>query len=613
MLNVTERSRSLKILSMLCLLLGLAGCATKPVTTPVPAAPVELGDAPQSPDHYQRQAATAQGETRLRWQLLAARAYLNQGTYSQAEQLLQRLSGQLTPTADVQLEYQLLSATLLSQQGQFQQALSRLKPDTQWQLAPRHWQQFFQLQAELHFKLEHPIDAAIALMNRESYLEDAQAKQNNHKVIWFYLSQSDPDTLARRQSSADDFGGWKSLRLLTFQHGMDPDRLVSELKRWQSNFSRHPAAGDLPSNLTLAMTLEPYQPQKVALLLPLSGRFARSGRALRNGLITSMMAKASDTELMVLDTQELGAAAAYQQALAEGAEFVVGPLLKPDVEAIIPLIDQVPTLVLNVPETLPESGRQQYFFALDKMSEAAQAAERIFRQGKRQPAVIAPQTPQGHKLAQYFADHWQKLMFEEPEPTESTSFFFAQDSELKKTVERLFEVEQSQARITEMRYLLTNKLKGETRNRRDIDAVYLIASPRQTRLLKPFVDVAVSQFAPAVSVYVGPNGNDNSDNQQDNRDVNQLNVSEIPWLLNQIQPIAASEVKQLWPELSQPQLRLYAMGYDAFDLIGKLAQMELFPEYKLRGLSGELSLDEESKIVRKLNWAQYQRGKLLPQ
>ena len=329
MLNVTERSRLLKILSMLCLLVGLAGCATKPVTAPEPTAPVTLGDAPQSPEYYQRQASAARDEAQLRWQLLAARAYLNQGNLAQAEQLLSHLTDRLTPTADVQLEYQLLSATLLSQQGRFPQALSQLKPDTQWQLAPERWQQFFQLLAELHFKLEQPVDAAIALMNREGYLEDAVAIQNNHKVIWFYLSQSDPDTLARRQSSADDFGGWKSLRLLTFQHGMDPDRLVSELKRWQSNFSRHPAAGDLPSNLTLAMTLEPYQPQKVALLLPLSGRFARSGRALRNGLITSMMAKASDTELMVLDTQELGAANAYRQALGDGAEFIVGPCSSP--------------------------------------------------------------------------------------------------------------------------------------------------------------------------------------------------------------------------------------------------------------------------------------------
>lgn len=612
MLKFVERNSTLKILPILGLLFWLNGCGVKPVAPPVKVAPAILGEAPLTASHYRQQAAASQGNQQHYWLLMASRAYLNQGQTDEALFLLNQLRPQLT-SDDQLLEFQLLSSMSLSLLGKHQDAVVTLNKDPRWQLSDNRWQQYYQLEAELQFKLEQPIDAAIALMNKGQYVADPEAIKSNHKIIWFYLSQSNADALINRQSSADDFPGWKSLKLLSDKYAMDPDRLVAELKRWTSNFSSHPAANQLPSNLTLAMTLEPYQPQKIALLLPLSGRFGRSGKALRDGLISSMMARQSQAELLLMDTQALGATQAYQQALAAGAEFVIGPLLKANVEALTQINPTVPMLSLNLPPALPEPGQQRYFFALDRLSEASQAAERILSQGKHQPAVIAPATPQGQQVSEHFVDQWQQQTSEEPEPSEAQSYFFAKDSKLQDTVEELFEVDQSQARINEMRYLLTNKLKSETRSRRDIDAIYLMASPRQTRLLKPFVDVAVSQFAPSVSVYVSSNGNDNSANQQDNRDINQLNVSEIPWLLNQTQSISPAEVQTLWPDLNQSQLRLYAMGYDAFDLIGKLAQMELFPEYKLNGLSGELRLTAEGTIDRKLNWAQYQRGKLLPQ
>ena len=97
-------------------------------------------------------------------------------------------------------------------------------------------------------------------------------------------------------------------------------------------------------------------------------------------------------------------------------------------------------------------------------------------------------------------------------------------------------------------------------------------------------------------------------------DLNQLYVSELPWLLklrdNRLSP---AKVKSLWPKLKQSQLRFFAMGHDAYQLIGYLAQMELFPQYNLEGFSGRLSLDEDNHINRAMSWAQYRRGKLRPQ
>ena len=96
-------------------------------------------------------------------------------------------------------------------------------------------------------------------------------------------------------------------------------------------------------------------------------------------------------------------------------------------------------------------------------------------------------------------------------------------------------------------------------------------------------------------------------------DLNQLHVSELPWLLKlRDTRLSPKKVKQLWPELNQSQLRFFAMGYDAYQLVGYLAQMELFPRFKLEGFSGLLSLDDDNKVVREMSWAQYRRGRLIP-
>ena len=93
-----------------------------------------------------------------------------------------------------------------------------------------------------------------------------------------------------------------------------------------------------------------------------------------------------------------------------------------------------------------------------------------------------------------------------------------------------------------------------------------------------------------------------------------MHVSELPWLLqlrdNKLNP---QSIKKLWPKLKQNQLRLFAMGYDAYQLVNYLAQMEYFPQFKLEGFSGLLSLAPNHKIIRQLSWAQYQRGRLVPQ
>ena len=65
----------------------------------------------------------------------------------------------------------------------------------------------------------------------------------------------------------------------------------------------------------------------MALLLPLTGRYRTTGVAVRDGFVAACLADPADVRprITIYDTAANGVVASYQQALADGAQFVVGP------------------------------------------------------------------------------------------------------------------------------------------------------------------------------------------------------------------------------------------------------------------------------------------------
>ncbi len=77
---------------------------------------------------------------------------------------------------------------------------------------------------------------------------------------------------------------------------------------------------------------------------------------------------------MIYDTSN-GAIAAYEKALRDGADFVVGPLLKEAVADIMLQPEKVPTLVLNTHSVTSFRDEQIFQFALAPEDEARRTVE----------------------------------------------------------------------------------------------------------------------------------------------------------------------------------------------------------------------------------------------
>ncbi|MFA6279569.1 MAG: penicillin-binding protein activator [Bdellovibrionales bacterium] len=145
--------------------------------------------------------------------------------------------------------------------------------------------------------------------------------------------------------------------------------------------------------------------QKVALLVPLSGKSAPLGQAMVNAAqLTVFEMGSKDFELMPRDTKgtPAGAVQAAGEALASGAQLIIGPLFAGDVAAVKSVIKPsgVSLLALSTDVSLAENGAFVMGFA------PAPQVKRVIAfavsQGVRHFAAVAPTGPYGKLVMDAF-------------------------------------------------------------------------------------------------------------------------------------------------------------------------------------------------------------------
>lgn len=364
------------------------------------------------------------------------------------------------------------------------------------------------------------------------------------------------------------------------------------------------------------------------MLLPLTGPRANAANAIRQGILASYMAKQNDKVAVNFYDTANDAASAYQQALMAGAEFIIGPLLPTEIEqlqvmnaantaatnaqanaanpdktantvAAAPAVP-VPQLFLNqVDKFTPDPNK--FYFALSPAQEAADAAEHLYQDGVTMPLLLASNDALGKRMAESFIQAWKKKSDNVVEV-----YYYDGGDQMKTTVQDALGVRDSQARIARIKELLGNSVQADFRSRQDIDAIYMISTPQDLTLLKAFIDVNFSVFTQPVPLYTSSRSRVENESTQTAQDLNNLTLSDAPWLMQNGEENLM--VNTLFSGWNNSQKRLFVMGYDAMDLIGRLAQMRSFTGYQFNGRSGALSVSPDGIVNRQLSWGRYQRG-----
>ena len=618
-MTVLKRRRFRRGLGLLAVLLLAGGCVT-PDFSGWPGAQTERhaeslaknGQFHDAASVYIGLAGKATGRERERLTLLAVEQWLNAGDARRARNALREVPAPVS--GELLWLWSANAAALALWDGQPDSALNLLEPMSRLALPTSYRARVEALRADAWFQKRDPSHAIRLLTQREAWLDDDGSILLNRKRLWQGLLVSDLETL---RSAAEieidpETQAWLTLGALAASTGQQGVGWTNGVIRWQENNADHPAIVIL-SELELPDSDLLDFPRQIALLLPLSGSNATAGKAIQNGFFGayfSAVAGLQDAQqIRLYDVNKTGGVRqAYTLAVDEGAEFVVGPLLRRNVNDLArEILLPVPVLTLNF---LPDDYLAPpglYQFALAPEDEAVSAARRAMADGNKRAVALVPNNEWGRRVLTSFSTELEALGgtlldYRSYQPS---------NQDFSVEIEGLMALSQSVSRYRRLRANIGGPLQFDPRRRQDADFVFLAANAPAGRMIKSQLKF---HYSGELSVY--STSFIYSMDGRSNADLNGLMFADTPWIISPHAWIAdlPGLYSEYWP--AERRLgRLHAMGYDAYHLVAQLFGSRTTPMDEMDGATGRLYLDSDGRVHRRLAWAQFQRGEpvALPQ
>ena len=350
--------------------------------------------------------------------------------------------------------------------------------------------------------------------------------------------------------------------------------------------------------------------QRIALLLPLEGTFAKQAAAIRNGFLAAYY-QAKQREpvptLIILNTGGKNINNVYQDAVQQGATIIVGPLIKNNLATLVSSHEiTIPTLALNT--LVSHSNASNLFqFSLSPVDEATAAAIKMQNDHHKRAIVITPSGKWGSSIAKAFQTQWALL----GEKT-TAQLAYKNNTSLNNDIRRLLNIDKSEQREHQLRRLLQEKMRFIPRRRKDFDAIFLVANANQARQIVPLLRF---YYAGDIPIYATSSVYSPSSRPSDNYDIEGVQFSDMPWILRpeQLSPSlqqTRERIRALWPHSFQHNTRLYALGVDAYNMLFELAKLTSIPQYAMNEATGTLYLLPTQRIYRQLLWAKIINGQL---
>ena len=583
----------------------LAGCVDPTIYRPDPSAPLERRAIQaevdlrhlEAAELYRQLAAGSEGERRTNFLLRSAEQLLAADEPAAAQKRLETAQpGGTGITARLRVTQARIAISL----GNADNALARIV-SLGTAIPNALIGEALLVRGQALFQLDQPTDAIATLVEREPWLSRSEQVLENQQVIWQGLKDT---VLLEPQASGDAIvDGWLDLLPIAQRANLEPLAIKQALIEWRALQPHHPASAGLIAQLLDQIRELTDYPNRIAVLLPLSGRQQAAAQALRDGMIAAHWTDpaAIRPQLKIYDTSGLGATQAYTRALAEGADFVVGPLLKSAVESISLEAGSVPTLALNYLDEIQQVVPGFYQFALAPEDEAREVARQAIADGYLNAVVLIPNSDWGIRVLTSFS--------RELEAYGGTVLEFrgyeAAAQDFTGSITSLFKLAESNQRYRRLAANLGKNVEFEPRRRQDADFIFLAADSRTGRLLMPQLRFHYAGNLPtyATADIFEPGGRGN------NSDLNGVIYPDAPILVapNMASEAVRTSVERHWPRRGKRLSRLYAMGFDAYRLIPMLNRSNPV-DVDHNGLSGRLSLDIEGRIHRQLEFAQMRGG-----
>lgn len=567
------------------LLVFAGGCATVGPPAPV-ATPQAKGQYEHAEELYQNgnfrdaaraflSAADADPAIRDRATLAAAASYRSLGQISRTAELLRRVDPhRLTPDDDAR--YRVLSAEVALQRGRPDAALKHLAalpPSTPADVR-RH---ALDVQARAELATGDRLAAARALVERSSSLPPAAEAANHQQVVSILAGMGNQQLTPLYASLPANDPLKPYVRQALTQAGRAMPRVLPQPNQ---------PVGTLTS---AAVAPQGYaMPAKVALLLPATGPVATAGAAVRDGFFAAYfhtpVTREQRPAVKVYDTGGTadGAVTAYQQAVTDGAELVVGPLGRAAVGAVFaqPSLP-VPVLALNHAQGNVSTPGGSFEFALLPEAEGAELAGRMITLGLHAAIVFRGNGDTAARTFDAFKTQFESLGGQVANdivlPEGSVDF--------------------------------SSQIQAALAGSGIDDGIVALLRPEQARLLLPQLKLARSTlpvFATSM-VYTG------TEDPTADGDLDGVQFCDEPWLFDAQAglPDHATLASQL-ATAAGPAARLFGFGMDAYALMPYLGWLRSHPGSYVPGATGQLTMDTFGHVQRTPIWVQFEGGVARP-
>lgn len=437
------------------------------------------------------------------------------------------------------------------------------------------------LHASLALAYENQADIPRSLEQRtmaERYLsisDDTEVTelQSSQQHIWNLISNLPQGQLIEMRGESYDtvIQGWIDLALAN--KSTDPAKSIAE---WRKVYPDHPASGNLARQLTETgdaieqLGASPNASSSpvtgingmIALILPFqAAAFYPAADAIERGFGAAQAHSGGNAQVKIYATEgdKEKIAGIYQQAINEGARYVVGPLTRDEVTALGMIALKLPTLALNQPE-LPSTESNLYTLGLSLDAEATQIAKIASDYGMQTATVVTTDNSISSRMAKAFSDAW------------------------------ISAGGQITAHISINEKTSLTEAKAQLSSQQPSDMIMLAANAEEARAIRPLLDIATPTFGFS-HIYAGVN------HEPLDQALVAVRFIDLPWLLDNDNPLFAP-YQSAAADLPQGEMqRWFAIGVDAYQVLLELSRQPLKPT-TIHGLTGKIRIDEKGRISR---------------
>ncbi len=411
--------------------------------------------------------------------------------------------------------------------------------------------------ASTDFQQAHALAAGHAALS-------GQARRDNAAQIEALLAKLDDATLAResaRLAAGDPLYNFAGRVLMN--RGLPLPRAFD---RGDAGFG----AADRP-----AAERDGYRPPlKVGLLLPLSGSQAAAAGALRDGYLAGYYGENRRRPEVRFYDSAAGARSAYNRAVADGSDLVVGPLGRDEVDALFAGDElPVPVLALNRGSRSVPAGNAG--FSLSPEDEGISLAQYLIQRGARNVLLVAGSDDSQRRTAS------------------------AARTQLERRGVKI-------AASLDWRDDLSEALAQAA----GADAVLLSLKGSQARTLMP--QLAAAGLA-GITKVAGSQITSGTGKASDDAALDGIVHPVETWSVRGVDglPSQASAASRV-ATARGPAARLFAFGYDAWLLTAYLDRLATSANADVAGATGRLSLDGFGNVVRQPSWSRFSGGVPVP-